>query len=137
MPRRSRRSDSSRPTRVWLRPWPRASLSPIGFSDGHRRRAAAPSAYFSEGGSFSGLYPADTTFQSFVVKAAVLPAAPRIDGVVNAASQLGVALSPGAVFQVQGAAFVADATLLVDDIPLPLLSQTPNVLTAMLPSDFV
>src|ERR1035441_7675244 len=35
-----------------------------------------PPYYFS-GGSFSGLYPADTTFQSFVVKAAVLPAAPR------------------------------------------------------------
>ena len=96
-----------------------------------------PPYYFSEGGSFSGLYPSDTTFQSFVVKAAVLPAAPRIDGVVNAASQLGVALSPGAVFQVQGAAFVADATLLVDDIPLPLLSQTSTVLTAMLPTDFV
>lgn len=96
-----------------------------------------PPYYSSEGGSFSGLYPSDTTFQSFVVKTAVLPAAPRIDAVVNAASQLGVALAPGGVFQVQGAGFAAGAALLIDDLPLPLLSQTSGLLTAMLPADFV
>src|SRR6185369_5903214 len=62
--------------------------------------------------------------------------APRIDRVVNAASQLGVPLSAGAIFQVRGDGFGDDAVLMVNGGALPLIAQTRTALTAMLPADF-
>jgi uncharacterized protein (TIGR03437 family) len=82
-----------------------------------------------------GMFPAGG-IQGFVVKAGFQQAAPRIDRAVNAASQLGVPLSPGAAFQVQGEGFGDDAVLLMNGSALPLLSQSRNALTAILPSDF-
>ncbi|HLK62070.1 MAG TPA: SBBP repeat-containing protein [Bryobacteraceae bacterium] len=74
--------------------------------------------------------------QGYLVKGGLQPSAPRIDRAVNAASQLGVPLSPGAVFQVQGDGFGSDAVLEVNGTPLPLIAQSRTALTAMLPSDF-
>jgi uncharacterized protein (TIGR03437 family) len=95
--------------------------------------ASGPVPFYSEYGTASGLNPG---YQAFLVKAGVQPAMPRIDAAVNAASQLGVPLSPGGVFQVKGAGFGGDATLLVNGTALPLISQSSTSLTAALPTDF-
>ena len=79
---------------------------------------------------------AGNSSQTFVVKAASQPAMPRIDSVVNAASHLGVALSPGVTFVVNGAGFGDDAALLVNGAPLPLIAHDTASLTAALPLDF-
>jgi uncharacterized protein (TIGR03437 family) len=63
-------------------------------------------------------------------------ALPRVDTAVNGASLLGVPLAPGAVFQVRGDGFGADAVLLVNGNAIPLLSQSRTTLTAILPADF-
>jgi uncharacterized protein (TIGR03437 family) len=97
--------------------------------------ATASVPYYSEYGTANDLAPA-YPIQAFVVKAGVKPAMPRIDSAVNAASQLGVPFSPGGVFQVSGAGFGSDATLLVNGIALPLLSQSPTSLIATLPASF-
>lgn len=75
--------------------------------------------------------------QAFVVRTDLVPpAGPRIDSVVNAASQIGVPLSPGETIQVRGAGFGSDATLLLNGSSLPLLAITPTALTAAVPADF-
>jgi uncharacterized protein (TIGR03437 family) len=74
--------------------------------------------------------------KGFVVKVGIAPASPRLDAAVNAASQLGVPLSPGGVFQVNGSGFGGDAVLLVNGSALPLLAQTATSLTATLPANF-
>jgi photosystem II stability/assembly factor-like uncharacterized protein len=81
--------------------------------------------------------PPDNTTQAFVVRVdQKAPATPRVDSVVNAASQLAVPLSPGATFQVRGAAFGADSTVLLNGIALSLLAQTGSSLTFAVPTDF-
>ena len=84
---------------------------------------------------FYGAFP-DDGFQAFVVKLALTPANPRVDTAVNAASQLGAALSPGETIQVLGDGFGSDAVLQINGNPLPLLSQSQTKLTAALPADF-
>src|SRR5581483_1741551 len=74
--------------------------------------------------------------QSFVAKAVLAPAMPRIDSVVNAASLLGVGLTPGGTFVVNGVGFGDDAVLLVNNAPLPLLAHTATSLTAEVPLEF-
>jgi uncharacterized protein (TIGR03437 family) len=83
----------------------------------------------------SGVFPA-AGVQGFVVKVGHAAAAPRVDSAVNAASQLGVPLAPGGVFQVHGDGFGSDAVLLVNGNAIPLLSQSRTALTATLPTDF-
>jgi uncharacterized protein (TIGR03437 family) len=79
----------------------------------------------------------DPTMQAFLVRMDRLQAAPpRIDSVVNAASQLGVPLSPGEIIQVHGESFAADAALNLNGAALPLLDRTTGVLTAVVPADF-
>ncbi len=90
--------------------------------------------FYSFFGLYSGVSPGGV--QAFVVKAAVQPAMPRIDSVVNAASLLGVALSPGVTFIVSGDGFGADATLLLNGTATPLLAQSETSLTAAVPLDF-
>jgi uncharacterized protein (TIGR03437 family) len=94
--------------------------------------------------SFAGPLPFQVTYtvlpqagyQAFVVKLALNPANPRVDAAVNAASQLGAAFSQREIIQVKGEGFGSDAVLSVNGNPLPLLSQSPSVLTAALPDDF-
>jgi uncharacterized protein (TIGR03437 family) len=74
---------------------------------------------------------------AFVVKVTPTGAAPpRIDSVVNAASQLAVPLSPGETFQVHGSAFGDDSVLLLNGSPLPLIDHDGTTLTATVPTDF-
>ncbi|HTO73757.1 MAG TPA: SBBP repeat-containing protein, partial [Gemmatimonadales bacterium] len=72
--------------------------------------APAPSPLFG----FDALVP-DASTQVFLVRVDPLqPPAPRIDGVVNAASQLAVPLSPGETIQVHGDGFGPDAALILN-----------------------
>ena len=93
-----------------------ATQSPPYYSGGY---------FFSPPSSPGGVFPSDG-IQGFVVKAGVEAAAPRIDRTVNAASQLGVPLSPGAVFQVEGDGFGDDATPVVDWQRAPLAIPNPD-----------
>ncbi len=89
-------------------------------------------------GSTAGnaIFP-NSGYQAFVGRVDLLqPSAPRIDSVVNAASQIGVPLSPGETIQVRGAGFGADAVLLLNGNALPLLAQDSAALTATVPTDF-
>jgi uncharacterized protein (TIGR03437 family) len=89
-------------------------------------------------GSTAGnaIFP-NSGYEAFVGRVdLVQPAAPRIDSVVNAASQIGVALSPGETIQVHGAGFGDDAVLLLNGSALPLLSQDHATLTATVPANF-
>jgi uncharacterized protein (TIGR03437 family) len=98
---------------------------------------ATQSAPFYAGPFFGGpALQSPNGIQAYLVKAGIQPASPRIDRAVNAASQMGVPLSPGGVFQVEGVGFGDDAALLLDGSALPLLSRTGTALTAMLPTDF-
>ncbi len=75
--------------------------------------------------------------QALVARATVTaPAALRIDSVSNAASHLGVALSPGETFIVDGAGFGNDATMSVNGIALPLIAQSATTLVAAIPLSF-
>lgn len=76
--------------------------------------------------------------QAFVVRTAVAAqSAPRIDAVVNAASHLGVGLSPGETFAVTGAGFDADTAVQVNGAALPLISRSSTTLITAIPLDFV
>jgi uncharacterized protein (TIGR03437 family) len=91
--------------------------------------STAPYSYFD------GVFP-DPTTQTFLVRIdRIQPAAPRIDAVVNAASRLGVPLSPGETIQVRGDGFGDDATLWLNGTPLALHSHTATALTATIPAD--
>ncbi|HEV2445228.1 MAG TPA: SBBP repeat-containing protein [Candidatus Sulfopaludibacter sp.] len=84
----------------------------------------------------NAIYP-DNSAQAFVARLDIAqPSSPRIDSVVNAASQLGVPLSPGETIQVRGGGFGADAVLQLNGTALPLLSQSSTTLTAAMPTDF-
>ena len=87
------------------------------------------------GSSYGGLFPLDG-IQGYLVNAALVPAAPRVDSVVNAASQLAVALSPGVTFQVRGAGFGPDSALTLNGLAVALISRTATTLTAEVPPDF-
>lgn len=94
--------------------------------------STAPAPYFSN----DNLQPGNNS-EAFLVRTDVLqPAVPRIDSVVNAASQLGVPLSPGETIQVHGSGFAGDAVLLLNGAALPLLDRSATTLTATLPPDF-
>jgi len=93
---------------------------------------AAP--YYSYAGIYNDLSPG--TAQAFVVKAAVQPAMPRIDSVVNAASQLGTPLSQGSTFTVRGDGFGDDAALTINGNAVPLIAHSRTSLTAAMPTDF-
>jgi uncharacterized protein (TIGR03437 family) len=97
-------------------------------------RALAPTP--GGGVVFAGSTTVPGGTQAFVVKAATQAAMPRIDAVVNAASLLGVALSPGETFVVDGAGFGDDAALLLNGAATPLLAHDGNSLTAAVPLDF-
>jgi uncharacterized protein (TIGR03437 family) len=75
--------------------------------------------------------------QALIARATVAaPAALRIDSVSNAASHLGVALSPGETFIVNGAGFGNDATLSVNGVALPLIAQSATTLIGAIPLSF-
>jgi uncharacterized protein (TIGR03437 family) len=75
--------------------------------------------------------------QALVARATVTaPAGLRIDSVNNAASHLGVALSPGETFMVNGAGFGNDAALSVNGTKLPLVAQSATTLVAAIPLSF-
>jgi uncharacterized protein (TIGR03437 family) len=64
------------------------------------------------------------------------PLGPRIDSVVNAASQLAVPLSQREAIQVHGAGFGDDVTLRLNGNPLPLIAHDAQTLTAEVPAEF-
>jgi len=68
------------------------------------------------------------------VQPAGLPAL-RIDAVENAASLLDAPLAAGETIVVRGAGFASDAQLLLGGAAVPLISVTPNLITAAIPSD--
>jgi uncharacterized protein (TIGR03437 family) len=75
--------------------------------------------------------------QALVARATVTaPAALRIDSVSNAASHLGVALSPGETFAVNGSGFGKDATLSMNGTALPVIAQSATTLVAAIPLSF-
>ena len=75
--------------------------------------------------------------QALVARATVTaPATLRIDSVSNAASHLGVALSPGETFMINGAGFGNDATVSVNGAALPLVAQSATTLVAAIPLSF-
>jgi uncharacterized protein (TIGR03437 family) len=96
--------------------------------------ATISAPYYSYMGIYNDLSPGAA--QAFVVKAAVRPAMPRIDSVVNAANQLGTPLSQGGTFIVRGDGFGDDATLTINGNAVPLLAHTRTSLTAVLPANF-
>jgi uncharacterized protein (TIGR03437 family) len=74
--------------------------------------------------------------QALAARVAITPSPGlRIDSVENAASRLGVALSPGETFVVNGAGFGADAALTINGIALPLISRSASTLTAAVPME--
>ncbi len=75
--------------------------------------------------------------QALVARATVTaPATLRIDSVSNAASHLGVALSPGETFMINGAGFGDDASVSVNGAALPLVAQSATTLVAAIPLSF-
>jgi uncharacterized protein (TIGR03437 family) len=127
-------------------------LSSLQFStyEGDMRNfgIVAVAAMADGGGIFAGttgpqgpnpLSPVEGPFvpQALVARAKVTsPTALRIDSVSNEASHLGVALSPGETFAVNGAGFGKDATLSVNGTPLPLIAQSATTLVAAMPLSF-
>ncbi len=84
--------------------------------------------------SYDALFP-DPTIQTYVVRVDPLGnPAPRIDSVVNAASQLGTPLSPGETIQVHGDGFADDATLYLNGDALPLQAHDRTTLEAAVPA---
>ena len=63
------------------------------------------------------------------------PPALRIDSVVNAASLLGGAVSPGETIVVDGAGFGSDAQLSIEGTAVPAIAIGPSQITAVLPSN--
>jgi uncharacterized protein (TIGR03437 family) len=59
----------------------------------------------------------------------------RLDAVYNAASLLGVALSPGETIAAIGARFGPDAQVMLNGVPLSTTVQTVDGITAMIPAD--
>uniref|UniRef100_Q02D71 Glycosyl hydrolase, BNR repeat-containing protein n=1 Tax=Solibacter usitatus (strain Ellin6076) TaxID=234267 RepID=Q02D71_SOLUE len=89
--------------------------------------------------NFTALFP-DTATQAYVVRADPTPSnqpnpAPRIDRVVNAASQLASALSPRETIQVRGDFFDAEAALYLNGDALPLQSHDRTTLIAAVPTE--
>jgi uncharacterized protein (TIGR03437 family) len=79
----------------------------------------------------------NTGYGAFVVRIdLVRPPGPRIDSVVNAASQVAVPLSQRETIQIHGAGFGDDVSLLLNGSPLPLISHDSKTLTAEVPADF-
>ncbi len=75
--------------------------------------------------------------QALVARATVTaPSALRIDSVSNAASHLGVALSPGETFMINGAGFGNDAAVSMNGVALPLVAQSATTLIAAIPLSF-
>ncbi len=89
--------------------------------------------------SNSGIAPASPVESVKAFAANFVPGAtqlPRVDTVVNAASQLGVPLSPGETIQVRGDGFAADAGVFLGDQQITALSIDPHAITATVPADF-
>jgi uncharacterized protein (TIGR03437 family) len=83
------------------------------------------------------VFAGSTASQALVVRVTTAtPAGPRIDSVVNAASHLGVALSPGETFAITGAGFGADAAVLVNGTALTPIAKSSTTLIAAVPPDF-
>ena len=59
----------------------------------------------------------------------------RIDAVENAASLLDGPLAAGETIVIRGAGFGSDARLLLGDVVVPVISVTPTLIAATLPSD--
>jgi uncharacterized protein (TIGR03437 family) len=75
--------------------------------------------------------------QALVARATVsATSALRIDSVSNAASHLGVALSPGETFMVNGAGFGNGAAVSMNGVALPLIAQSATTLVAAIPLSF-
>jgi uncharacterized protein (TIGR03437 family) len=75
--------------------------------------------------------------QALVARATVAaPAALRIDSISNAASHLGVALSPGETVMVSGAGFGNDVAVSLNGVALPLITQSATTLVATIPLSF-
>jgi uncharacterized protein (TIGR03437 family) len=72
-----------------------------------------------------------------IVNKIALPPTPavRLDSVVNYASKLGAALSPGETIAALGSGFGPDAKLLLDNVPLSPISTSPSGILAMVPAD--
>jgi uncharacterized protein (TIGR03437 family) len=86
-------------------------------------------------GSFALAGPTDRgTLWANSVQPAALPAL-RIDAVENAASLLDAPLAAGETIIVRGAGFASDAQLFLGGAAAPLISVTPNLITAAIPSD--
>jgi uncharacterized protein (TIGR03437 family) len=66
-----------------------------------------------------------------------LPPTPavRLDSIVNYASKLAAALSPGETIAALGSGFGPDAKLLLDGVPLSAISTSPTSIVAMVPAD--
>lgn len=77
------------------------------------------------------------TGNTWVNSLALTPPPPlRIDSVVNAASLLNGQISPGETIFVQGAGFGGDSQLLVNGMPVPVLSIGPAQIAATFPAGF-
>ncbi|MFY9728764.1 MAG: SBBP repeat-containing protein [Bryobacteraceae bacterium] len=86
-------------------------------------------------GSFALAGPTDHgTVWANSVQPADLPPL-RIDAVENAASLLDDPLAPGETMVIRGAGFGSDAQLTLDGAVAPVISVTPGLITAAVPSD--
>jgi uncharacterized protein (TIGR03437 family) len=77
-----------------------------------------------------------TVGASVIANKIALPPAPsvRLDSVVNFASGIAAALSPGEAIAANGAGFGPDSQLFLDGTPLPLVSVSPNRVVAVIPT---
>jgi uncharacterized protein (TIGR03437 family) len=80
---------------------------------------------------------AGSTSAAAIANKIALPPAPavRLDSVVNAASRIAGALSPGETIAVLGAGFGLNAQLTINGDPAPVLSQSATGILATVPSD--
>jgi len=83
-------------------------------------------------GQLNGLYRVGGLLVANKIALPTAPAA-RLDSVANIADHLAGAVTPGEVVAVNGAGFGPDAQLLMNNVAVPLTSQTASTLAAVLP----
>lgn len=105
--------------------------------DGSGNILMAGSTLTSPGTLFIGGDPGAsyTTASLVIVNKIALPPAPaaRLDTVVNFAGRQASALAPGEAIAAIGSGFGADAQLLIDGAPVPVVSGTASNLVAVMP----
>jgi uncharacterized protein (TIGR03437 family) len=99
--------------------------------------AASGVTVADDGSVFFAGSTAGATGNVFVAQLIPGPAAlPELTAVLNAASQQGTNMAPNQILNVIAPGAGPDAAMLVDGVPLPVLSSKAGVIVAQVPADF-